>query len=79
MANAKFTIWTDCGTTCPRCSEALVTPDWSELVSEGVVLNLWSCTRCGDRFETEVNIPAGIEPKMSDHDWEEMFPPLLVA
>lgn len=79
MANVKFTIWTDCGTSCPRCSEALVSPDWSEFVSEGLVLNLWSCTRCGNRFETEASMSTGAGPKMSDTDWERMFPPLLVA
>ena len=68
----------DCGATCPRCKEALVSPDWSEFVNEGLVLNLWSCTKCGDRFETEVVMPANAAP--GEIDWEQMlFPPLLVA
>jgi ribosomal protein L37AE/L43A len=77
MTELKYS--TDYGTVCPRCSEALVSPDWSEFVSEHLVLNLWCCTRCGSRFETEACTPAGAAPKMSKMDWEQMFPPLLVA
>jgi transcription elongation factor Elf1 len=66
-------------TTCAKCGEALIAPDWSEFVNEHLVLNLWSCTKCGDRFETEACMPADAESKMSEKDWEQMFPPLLVA
>jgi ribosomal protein L37AE/L43A len=65
--------------TCLKCGEALIAPDWSEFVSERLVLNLWTCTKCGQRFETKAYMPADAEPKMSEEDWEEMFPPLLVA
>ena len=65
-------------TTCVKCGEALIAPDWSEFVSEHLVLNLWICTKCGDRFETKAYMPDA-ELKMSEEDWEEMFPPLLVA
>ena len=65
-------------TTCVKCGEALIAPDWSEFVSERLVINLWTCTKCGDRFETTACMPDG-EPKMSKKDWEQMFPPLLVA
>ena len=78
MAELKSTISADYGTACPRCNEVLVSPDWSEFVSERLVLNLWSCTRCGERFETEASMPDAA-PKMSEQDWEQMFPPLLVA
>lgn len=79
MTEMKSTIWTDCGAICPKCNEALVSPDWSEFVSERLVVNLWSCTKCGDRFETRAFMPADGEPKMTEKDWEQMFPPLLVA
>ena len=79
MTELKSTVWKDYGATCPKCKEALVSPDWSEFVSEGLVLNLWSCTRCGDRFETEAGMPADAAPKMSEKHWEQMFPALLVA
>jgi transcription elongation factor Elf1 len=79
MTELKSTVWKDYGTTCPKCKEALVSPDWSEFVSEGLVLNLWSCTKCGDRFETEARMSADAASKMSEKDWAQMFPPLLVA
>jgi ribosomal protein L37AE/L43A len=66
-------------TNCPKCRETLVSPDSSEFVSEHLVLNLWSCTKCGDRFETEACVSVDAAPKMSEKDWEQMFPPLLVA
>jgi ribosomal protein L37AE/L43A len=37
---------------CAKCGHALFIPEWSEYVSERLVLNLWSCTKCGYRFET---------------------------
>ena len=77
MTELKLTIWTDCGATCPGCSEALVSPNWSEFVSERLVLN--PCTKCGDRFETRVVMPADAAPKMNEEDWAQMFPQLLVA
>jgi ribosomal protein L37AE/L43A len=66
-------------TTCAKCGEALIAPDWSEFVSERLVINLWSCTKRGDRFETVAWRPIDAEPKMGEKDWEEMLPPLLVA
>jgi ribosomal protein L37AE/L43A len=65
--------------TCAQGGEALIAPDWSEFVSERLVLNLWSCTKCGDRLQTEAYMPGDAKPKMSDKDWEQMFPALLVA
>jgi hypothetical protein len=44
----------DCGAICGKCGEQLIAPEWSEFVSERLILNLWSCSRCGDRFETPV-------------------------
>jgi ribosomal protein L37AE/L43A len=66
-------------TTCAKCGEMLIAPDWSEFVSERLVVNLWSCTKCGDRFETTACLPADAAPKISQAIWEEMFPALLVA
>ena len=64
-------------TTCARCGEMLIAPDWSEFVSERLVVNLWSCTDCGDWFETRACMPADAAP--SKIACEEMFPALLVA
>jgi hypothetical protein len=66
-------------TTCAKCGEALISPDWSEFVSERLVINLWCGTKCGDRFETVARMPPDAAPKMSEKDWEAMFPPQLVA
>jgi ribosomal protein L37AE/L43A len=66
-------------TICAKCGEMLIAPDWSEFVSERLVVNLWSCTKCGDRFETKACMPADAASKISKTLWEEMFPPLLVA
>lgn len=42
----------DCGAICNQCGNALIAPKWSEYMSEQLVLNFWSCTKCGGRFET---------------------------
>jgi hypothetical protein len=70
---------TDHGTNCVKCGEMLFTPDWSEFVSERLVVNLWSCDRCGDRFETLACRSEDAELNMSEKDWERMFPPLLMT
>lgn len=65
---------------CERCGETPVAPEWSEYFSEEqVVINLWSCAACGNRFETEGFEP--IEPisKIDSRILEEFFPALLVA
>ena len=66
-------------TTCTKCGETLIAPEWSEYVSERLVLNLWSCRNCGSRFETEAYMPADAESKMDSKVLEEFFPTLLVA
>jgi ribosomal protein L37AE/L43A len=68
-------------TTCAKCGEQLIAPEWSEFVSEGRVLNLWTCTNCGNRFETEAFMPADAKAD-SEADAEaikDFFPSLLVA
>ena len=66
-------------TTCAKCGEALIAPEWSEYVSEGLVLNLWACTNCGCRFETEAVVPADAEAMSDDRAIKAFFPSLLVA
>ena len=70
---------TDHGTTCAKCGETLFVPDWSEFVSERLVVNLWYCGRSGNRFKTSACMSEDAEFKMTEKDWERMFPPLLVA
>jgi RNase P subunit RPR2 len=67
-------------TICDKCGEPLIAPEWAEYFSEeGVILNLWSCTSCGNRFETEALAPADAEAKLDRQVLEEFFPSLLVA
>ena len=65
--------------TCAKCGEALIAPDLVRIRRVNVWFSIfWSCT-CGDRFQTEAYMPADAKPKMTDKDWEQMFPALLVA
>ena len=64
-------------TSCDKCGEPLIAPEWSEFVSEGLVLNLWTCTNCGNRFETEASM---LEDAEADAvAIKDFFPSLLVA
>ena len=67
------------GMTCTQCGGALIAPEWSEYVSERLVLNLWSCATCGNRFETEAHGPADTGSKFDGKVLEEFFSSLLVA
>ena len=66
-------------TNCAKCNATLIAPEWSEYVSEGLILNLWSCWNCGHRFETEAHIPADAGSKIDSELMEDFFPSLLVA
>jgi hypothetical protein len=66
-------------TTCAKCGEALIAPEWSEYASERLVLNLWSCTKCGCRFETQARMLADSESMNDRRAVEAFFPSLLVA
>jgi ribosomal protein L37AE/L43A len=66
-------------TTCENCGEPLIAPEWSEFASGGLVLNLWSCTKCGCQFETEAFVPADAEAMNDRIALEAFFPSLLVA
>ena len=79
MGRVESMSSTDHGTKCAKCGETLFVPEWSEFVSERLIVNLWTCTTCGDRFDTCACRSAYDEFKMSEKDWEQMFPPLLVA
>jgi hypothetical protein len=52
VVDVRSEIWIDCGKACPRCNEALVSPDCSEFVSERLVLNHWRCSSCGAWFDS---------------------------
>jgi len=65
--------------TCVKCSYAIFVPNGRNTVSERLVLNLWSCTKCGNRFETEAHMPADAESIENAETIEAFFPSLLVA
>jgi hypothetical protein len=67
------------GMTCAQCGDLLIAPEWSEYLSEGQVVSLRSCTKCGLRFETEACMPADAESVNDIMTMEEIFPSLLVA
>jgi ribosomal protein L37AE/L43A len=62
---------------CEECGEGLIAPEWSEYVSEQLVMNIWSCPSCGNQFETEAQMPAGT--KATTIAISNFFPSLLVA
>ena len=65
--------------TCEKCGAPLIAPEWAEFVSETLVLNLWSCTSCGYRFETEACVETDPEFTLDSKVLETLFPSLLVA
>jgi ribosomal protein L37AE/L43A len=69
------------GTTCEKCGETLIAPEWSEFVSERLVINIWSCANCGLEFETETEtcLSADAEANFDRKVLEAFFPTLLVA
>jgi hypothetical protein len=67
-------MWLDCGATCVKCGERLIAPEWSEFVTERLILNLWACTSCGDRFETPACTAVPGEPANTATLIETVFP-----
>ena len=68
------------GTTCNKCGNSLIAPECSEFYSEErLVLNLWSCLKCGNEFETEERLSADAKSEIDREVLETFFPSLLVA
>ena len=66
-------------TNCGKSGELLIAPEWSEFVSERLIVNLWTCTTCGDRFETSAGMTDDDEQIPVSALMEEFFPSLLLA
>ena len=64
-------------TTCAKCGGTLIAPEWSEYVSERLVLNFWSCAKCGCQFETEACLAPNTEAVAEAIT--DFFPSLLVG
>lgn len=65
-------------TTCAKCGEALIAPEWSEYISERLMINVWSCPSCCYQFEIEALAPVQ-ESEAYSKAVETFFPSLLVA
>jgi transcription elongation factor Elf1 len=44
---------------CAQCGEQLLTPVWTEHVTQHSVRHLWKCEVCGYAFETTVSYASG--------------------
>lgn len=44
---------------CPQCGDRIVSPAWSEHVSERCVRHYWCCDACNYEFETSIYLPPG--------------------
>ena len=68
------------GMICDRCGNSLIAAECSEYFDEEqIILNLWSCIRCGNPFESEAFIPVDPKSKIDSKVLEKFFPSLLVA
>jgi len=68
------------GMTCNKCGDSLIAPEWSEYFGEErLVLNLWSCMTCGNRFETEAFTPVDATSTLDCKVLQQFLPSLLVA
>ncbi|MFZ0399590.1 MAG: hypothetical protein WAL03_00725 [Pseudolabrys sp.] len=79
MTTIASTRRSDYGMTCVQCGDLLIAPEWSEYEDERHVLNLWSCSKCGCRFETDAFVPADAQSVSDDVSIRAFFPSLLVA
>jgi len=63
---------------CDACGTSPVAPDYVEHFSEeGLLLSLWTCPHCGNRFGTE--LPATVTPEAEKEAVEAFWPSLLVG
>ena len=63
---------------CDKCGDAPVAPVYAEYFSDGgLILYLWCCPRCGNRFATE--FPCDVEPEAERQAVQAFWPSLLVG
>jgi hypothetical protein len=64
--------------TCVQCGDGVIGPEFVEYFSEdGLILNFWSCEKCGYEFETQSFAPADVKQKIDSGKWEEEWSALL--
>jgi ribosomal protein L37AE/L43A len=68
------------GVACSKCGVLLNAPVCAECFpEERLILSLWSCMNCGNKFETEAFAPIDAQSKIDRGTLEEFLPSLLVA
>jgi hypothetical protein len=50
VRNQRFS----CRTSCARCGDILIAPEWSGYVANGHAVHRWNCANCDYQFETRV-------------------------
>jgi ribosomal protein L37AE/L43A len=60
---------------CRKCGNTLASPEWAEFFNEEqLILNFWSCSNCGFKFETEEKIRSEATPQIETDDEVNLFP-----
>jgi hypothetical protein len=68
------------GTVCKKCHEPVFEADGSyDFSEEKLVINLWSCTSCGHRFETELSETAPAPMDIPGGTRQKSGPALIAA
>ena len=63
---------------CDECGYGPVAPEFAEYFSDGgLILYLWCCPRCGNRFATE--FPRHVSPEAERQAVQAFWPSLLVG
>jgi ribosomal protein L37AE/L43A len=63
------------GMTCSKCGDSLIAPERTEyLVKEWLVLNLWSCMGCGNRYETGAFAPVDVGSTLAQGERQARTP-----
>jgi hypothetical protein len=79
MSPVKSMHHSDSETTCTKCGDALVAPEWSQYMGDRRIFKPWSCTKCGACFaEISICLPGEAEP-IGDFKKEDIFPSRWVA
>ena len=69
---------TDYGMTCVQCGDGVIAPEFVEYFSEQrLILNFWSCEKCGYQFESESFAPPDPEPEVDNPALEEAWSALF--
>jgi ribosomal protein S27AE len=69
---------TDYGMTCVQCGDGVIAPEFVEYFSEQrLILNFWSCEKCGYQFESESFVSPDPESEDDNPALEEAWSALF--